>query len=103
MPTEESCRLYDHQSPSPVEETAEPHERHPRGIIGASRFGLALLILRQLFAQKEIFRCQGRRRSQTQHEKMSGIEQKCQQGTSHLTKVVNEGMQAHHDDLNSLR
>jgi hypothetical protein len=99
VPTDEGHRFHDHQHPAPVEEAAEPDQCHARGVVGASGFDLAFLILSYLFAQKEIFRCQGRCRSQAQHEKTSSIAQKYQQGIRHLTEVVDEGTKAQHRDL----
>jgi hypothetical protein len=97
--TDEGHRFHDHQHPAPVEEAAEPDQCHASGVVGVSGFDLAFLILRQLFTQKEIFRCQGRCRSQAQHEKTRSIEQNYQQCIRHLTEGVDEGTKAPHKNL----
>ena len=78
MPTEQCRRLHYDQSPSPIEEMTELDQSNTGRVVGSSGCDLTFLILRQLFAQKEIFSYEGRCGPQTQNEKAQGIEQKYQ-------------------------
>src|SRR5215510_10940168 len=61
MPAEERRRLDNGQGLPPIEPASEPDECETRGVGGTSGFDIALLIQRQLFPQKEVFCCKGRR------------------------------------------
>jgi hypothetical protein len=54
MPVEQGRWLYDDQGLSPVKPVDEPDQDEAGGIGGTLRLHLALLIQRQLFAQKQI-------------------------------------------------
>jgi hypothetical protein len=100
---DQSGWLHDHQSASPVEESAEPNQNDSRRVVSTPGFDLVFLIRSQLFAQKEIFCCEDGRRAQTQNEEAHGIEQKRHKRRCHLPQVVSEGTKAQHNDLISLR
>jgi hypothetical protein len=52
VPSHKSIGLHDRQSASPVEPTAEQHQREPGRIVGASGLDFTLLIERELLAQE---------------------------------------------------
>jgi len=54
MPSYEGPGPDDGQSVTPIEPTAEQHQRQARRIVGTSGLDLALLIERELLAQKQI-------------------------------------------------
>jgi hypothetical protein len=76
MPTHQCRWLHDDEGLSPIEEAAEPDQRHTDGVGGTPGLGVTLLIQRELFAQKEIFCRQGWAGAQTEAQKAPGITHK---------------------------
>jgi hypothetical protein len=66
MPTDQCCWLHDDEGLSPTEQAAEPDQSLTGGVGGAPRRGVTLLIQRELFAQKEVFCCEGWAGAQTE-------------------------------------
>ena len=54
MPTDEGLGRHEGQGVSPIEASAEPHERQAGWIVESARPDLAFLIEGELFAQEEI-------------------------------------------------
>jgi hypothetical protein len=76
MPPDKRLGLHCGQGLSPIEPTTEPDQSETRGISGALRLDLALLIQRKLFAKKKICGCQGSGGAQTESKKAHGIDHK---------------------------
>jgi hypothetical protein len=88
MPASEGLWLYNDQGLAPVKPATEPDQGHAGGMGGALRCDVAFLIQRQLFAQKEVFSCEGRCRSETLHEKAPGIYDEREQHGCLLTEML---------------
>lgn len=59
MPFEEGCRLYDHQSIAPVEESSQRYHQQAKCSRCSSRREFALLEKSELFAKEKVLRHQG--------------------------------------------
>jgi len=77
MPAEQGGWLHNDEGLAPVELTDEPGQGEPGGIGGTPRRDVALLIERQLLAEKEILRRERRRETQTEAQELQAIAQQC--------------------------
>jgi len=77
MPAEQGGWLHNDEGLAPVELTAEPGQGESGGIGGTPRRDVALLIERQLLAEKEILRRERRRETQTEAQELQAIAQQC--------------------------
>jgi hypothetical protein len=60
MPADQCGRLHHGQRVPPVKPATEPDQGNPRGVGGAPWLETAFAVQRELFAQEEVFRGQGR-------------------------------------------
>jgi hypothetical protein len=81
MPAEKGLRLHQDQGLAPVEPTGKPHEGDTRGIRGTPWLHVALLIQRELLAEKEVFRRRRSTGAQAEPQETPGITQQWQQRT----------------------
>jgi hypothetical protein len=88
MPADEGGGLHNGQGLAPVKPAREPDQGKAGSIGGTARFDVALLVEGQLFTQKEVFRCEYRRWTQTEAQETDDIDQQRQQRTSETQYIV---------------
>jgi hypothetical protein len=88
MPTDECLGLYHGQGRSPIKPLAEPDQGDSYGIRSTPRLDMALLIQRQLFAQKEILCRESRAWAQAEPEVAEGIDDEREQRGCQLEEVT---------------
>src|SRR5262245_29786346 len=87
MPAEQGGWLHNDEGLSPVEPTAEPRQGETGGIGRTPRRDVALLIERELLAEKEIFRRERRREVQTEAQELQAIAQQRPERANDLEQV----------------
>ena len=80
---EQRRRLHDREHRPPVNQPGERHQRDPERIIGTARVDAALLVKRQLLAQKKILGGQVRPRSEAERYQPEGVGQQPGTGPTH--------------------
>ena len=73
MPSDQRVGLDDSKDCAPFEESSELGQRKANGIGSPSRFLVSLDVERELFAQKQIFGGERRRRSEAETEESQNV------------------------------
>jgi hypothetical protein len=76
MPSGEGVGFDDDKRLSPIKQPGEKNHGEPSGVVGAAGFPLALLVKRQLLAEKQVLRGETAPATEEIPAKSDGVEQK---------------------------